>query len=118
MGLLGMAVPEAYGGSGMDTLSMVLAIEALGWADAGTALTVAAHNGLGCAPLVLFGTEEQKQRFLPGVATGEKGLAAPASSCCNIFSKAGWMYTSLRGAITVRRAGIPSSKAGERSSRR
>ena len=78
LGLLGMAVPEAYGGSEMDTLSMVLAIEALGWADAGTALTVAAHNGLGCAPLVLFGTEEQKQRFLPGVATGKKGLAALA----------------------------------------
>ncbi len=78
MGLLGMAVPEEYGGSGMDTLSTVLAIEALGWADAGTALTVAAHNGLGCAPLVLFGTEEQKQRFLPGVATGERGLAALA----------------------------------------
>ncbi len=78
IGLLGMTVPEAYGGSEMDTLSTVLAIEALGWADAGTALTVAAHNGLGCAPVVMFGTEEQKQRFLPGVATGEQGLAALA----------------------------------------
>ena len=78
LGLLGMVVPEAYGGSEMDTVSTVLAIEALGWADAGTALTVAAHNGLGCAPLVLFGTEAQKRRFLPQVATGEKGLAALA----------------------------------------
>ncbi len=78
LGLLGMTVPEAYGGSEMDTVSTVLAIEALGWADAGTALTVAAHNGLGCAPLVLFGTEGQKRRFLPQVATGEKGLAALA----------------------------------------
>ncbi len=78
LGLLGMTVPEAYGGSEMDTVSTVLAIEALGWADAGTALTVAAHNGLGCAPLVLFGTEAQKRRFLPQVATGEKGLAALA----------------------------------------
>ncbi len=78
LGLLGMTVPEAYGGSEMDTVSMVLAIEALGWADAGTALTVAAHNGLGCAPLVLFGTEAQKRRFLPQVAIGEKGLAALA----------------------------------------
>ncbi len=78
MGLLGMTVPEAYGGSEMDTLSTVLAIEALGWADAGTALTVAAHNSLGCAPIVHFGTEEQKRTFLPGVATGEAGLAALA----------------------------------------
>lgn len=78
MGLLGMTVPEAYGGSEMDAVSTVLALEALGWADAGTALTIAAHNGLGCAAVVLFGTEEQKRRFLPGVATGEEGLAALA----------------------------------------
>jgi len=76
LGLLGMTVPEAYGGSELDAVSMAIAIEELGWADGGTALTVAAHNSLGLAPIVMFGTEEQKQRFLPRVTGGERGKLA------------------------------------------
>ncbi len=76
LGLLGMTVPEAYGGSELDAVSMTIAIEELGWADGGTALTVAAHNSLGLAPIVMFGTEEQKQRFLPRVTAGERGRLA------------------------------------------
>ena len=78
MGLLGMPVPEAYGGAELDAISMALAIEELGAACGGTALTVAAHNGLGCAPIVLFGTQAQKQRWLPGLAAGDPGLGALA----------------------------------------
>lgn len=78
MGLLGMAVPEAYGGAELDTVSLALAIEELGAACGGTALTVAAHNGLGCAPIVLFGTPAQKERWLPGLAAGNPGLGALA----------------------------------------
>ena len=78
MGLLGMLVPEVYGGAELDAVSMTLAIEELGAACGGTALTVAAHNGLGCAPIVLFGTPAQKELWLPGLATGSPGLGALA----------------------------------------
>jgi len=78
LGLLGMTVPEAYGGSEMDAISTAIGIEELGWGCGSTALAIAAHNGLGCAPIVLFGNEEQKQRWLPPVATGEGKLSTLA----------------------------------------
>lgn len=78
VGLLGLNIPEALGGAGVDAVGAALAIEELGWADGGTALSVSAHNGLGCAPLALFGTPEQQARWLPRLATGESGLAALA----------------------------------------
>ena len=78
LGLLGLAVPEAHGGAGVDPLSAAIAIEELGWACGGTALTIAAHNGLGCAPIALFGTDEQKRRWLPALASGQHGLGALA----------------------------------------
>lgn len=78
LGLLGMSVPEEYGGSGVDPISAAIAIEELGWGCGSTALAIAAHNGLGCAPLVLFGSPELKSRFLPPVASGKAGLAALA----------------------------------------
>lgn len=78
VGLLGLNIPEALGGAGVDAVGAALAIEELGWADGGTALSVSAHNGLGCAPIALFGTPEQQARWLPGLATGERGLAALA----------------------------------------
>ncbi len=78
LGLLGMTVPEAYGGSEMDAISTAIGIEELGWGCGSTALAIAAHNGLGCAPIVLFGSQEQKQRWLPPVATGEGKLSALA----------------------------------------
>jgi alkylation response protein AidB-like acyl-CoA dehydrogenase len=78
LGLLGMLVPERYGGAELDMLGAALAVEELGWACGGTALSVAAHNGLGCGPLVLFGSDTQKQRWLPGLASGESGLGALA----------------------------------------
>jgi alkylation response protein AidB-like acyl-CoA dehydrogenase len=78
LGMLGMAVPEEYGGSGVDALSLAIAIEGLGWGCGSTALAIAAHNGLGCAPIVRFGSEEQKRKFLPGVVSGKNRLAALA----------------------------------------
>jgi butyryl-CoA dehydrogenase len=78
LGLLGLIVPEDYGGADVDAISAAIAIEELGWACGSTALAIAAHNGLGCAPIVLFGTEEQKQRFLPSVVNGEGKLSALA----------------------------------------
>ena len=78
LGLLGLNVPEEYGGAGVDAVSAAIAIEELGWGCGSTALAIAAHNGLGCAPIALFGSQAQKERFLPGVASGEGRLAALA----------------------------------------
>jgi alkylation response protein AidB-like acyl-CoA dehydrogenase len=78
LGLLGLNVPESYGGAGVDAISAAIAIEECGWADGGTALSVAAHNGLGSAPIAEFGSEGQKQRWLPGLASGKAGLGALA----------------------------------------
>jgi alkylation response protein AidB-like acyl-CoA dehydrogenase len=77
-GLLGLNVAEAYGGAGVDPVSAAIAIEELGWGCGSTALAIAAHNGLGCAPISLFGTEAQKQRWLPPVASGQGKLACLA----------------------------------------
>src|SRR5512139_1513007 len=78
LGLLGLNIPEEYGGAGVDPISAAIAIEELGWGCGSTALTIAAHNGLGCAPITIFGSEEQKSRFLPTVASGAGRLAALA----------------------------------------
>ncbi len=78
LGLLGLNVPEEYGGAGVDAVGAAIAIEELGWGCGSTALALAAHNGLGCAPIALFGNEEQKQRFLTRAASGQGKLAALA----------------------------------------
>jgi alkylation response protein AidB-like acyl-CoA dehydrogenase len=78
VGLLGLNIPEELGGAGVDAVGAALAIEELGWADGGTALSASAHNGLGCAPIALFGSPEQQARWLPGLARGMRGLAALA----------------------------------------
>jgi len=78
LGLLGLNVPEEYGGAGVDAVSAALAIEQIGWGCGSTGLTIAAHNGLGCAPIALFGNEEQKRTWLPLLATGRGRLGALA----------------------------------------
>jgi alkylation response protein AidB-like acyl-CoA dehydrogenase len=78
MGLLGMSVEEEYGGSSMDSISISIAIEELAWGDGGTALTIEAHNELGCAAVSLFGSVEQKKTFLPPVVSGEGKLTSLA----------------------------------------
>jgi len=78
LGLLGLHVPEEYGGAGVDPISAALAIEQIGWGCGSTGLAVAAHNGLGCAPIALFGSEELKRRWLPILATGQGKLGALA----------------------------------------
>ncbi|MGH2621139.1 MAG: acyl-CoA dehydrogenase family protein [Anaerolineales bacterium] len=78
LGLLGLNVPEELGGAGVDPISAAIAIEELGWACGGTALSVSAHNGLACGPIALFGSADQRRRWLPGLARGEGGLGALA----------------------------------------
>jgi butyryl-CoA dehydrogenase len=71
LGLTGLQVPEVYGGAGLDTISAAIAIEELGRACGSTALSVSAHNGLCCMPIVRWGTEAQKQTYLPKLTSGE-----------------------------------------------
>jgi len=71
LGLMGTCVPEAYGGAGADFLSYVLVLEELSRADAGVGVTVAVHTGAVTLPLLAFGTDEQKARFVPPLARGE-----------------------------------------------
>lgn len=78
LGLLGLNVSEEYGGAGVDAVSAAIAIEELGWGCGSTALAIAAHNGLGTAPIAQFGSQAQKQRFLPPAASGKGKLAALA----------------------------------------
>jgi short/branched chain acyl-CoA dehydrogenase len=81
LGLMGIPIPEEYGGAGADTLSYAIAIEELSRVDSSMAITVAAHTSLGTMPIFLFGTEEQKQQWLPDLAAGKRlaayGLTEP-----------------------------------------
>ena len=78
LGLLGLNIPEEYGGAGVDAISTTIALEEMGWGCGSTALAIAAHNGLGTTPLVVYGSEELKQNWLPLVASGKNKLAALA----------------------------------------
>ena len=64
LGLFGVFVPEKYGGQEMDYLSYIIAVEEIARVDGSQAATVAAHNSLGVGPLLQFGTEEQKIKYL------------------------------------------------------
>lgn len=75
LGLLGVEVPEEYGGSALDPVSVAIVVEELGWACGSTALAIAAHNGLGLGPIVAYGSEEQKQTWLPRLTSGQGRLA-------------------------------------------
>jgi butyryl-CoA dehydrogenase len=72
LGLLGMNVPEQYGGAGMDMVSYVLAMEEISAACASTGVIMSVNNSLVCWPLEAYGTEEQKQKWLAPLARGEK----------------------------------------------
>jgi short-chain 2-methylacyl-CoA dehydrogenase len=83
LGLMGMPVPEEYGGAGTDTVSYAIAVEELTRIDSSVAITMAAHTSLGTMPILLFGSDEQKQHWLPDLASGRKlaafGLTEPGA---------------------------------------
>lgn len=78
LGLLGLNIPEEYGGAGVDAVSAAIALEEIGWGCGSTALAIAAHNGLGTSPIVIYGSEELKQKWLPLVSSGQNKLGALA----------------------------------------
>jgi alkylation response protein AidB-like acyl-CoA dehydrogenase len=81
LGLMGIPIPVEYGGGGGDTVSYAIAIEELTRADSSVAITVAAHTSLGTMPIHLFGSDEQRERWLPDLASGRRlaafGLTEP-----------------------------------------
>lgn len=81
LGLFGMYLPEEYGGQEMDTLSYIIAVEELARIDGSQAATLAAHNSLGIGPLYYYGSDEQKEKYLPQLCTGKAlwsfGLTEP-----------------------------------------
>jgi butyryl-CoA dehydrogenase len=103
LGFMGLPFPEEYGGAGADTVSYALAVMEIARADASTAITMAAHVSLGATPFYLFGTEEQKQKYLVPLAQGKMlwgfGLTEPnaGSDAGNVQTKA----TFKDGTFTV-----------------
>jgi alkylation response protein AidB-like acyl-CoA dehydrogenase len=71
-GFVGLCVPEEYGGAGMDFLSYCLLIEEISRTDAGVGVTLAVHTSAGTLPIIMFGTAEQKARWVPPLARGER----------------------------------------------
>lgn len=106
LGFLGVSFPTEYGGSGLDTLSFALLMEELARVCGSTALSVAAHCSLCCAPVVMYGNEMQKQKYLPDLLSGRKfgsfclsepGSGSDAGSMTTIAKRDGDFYV-LHGA--------------------
>ena len=93
LGLMGVCVPEEYGGAGADFLSYILVLEELSRADAGVGVTVAVHTSATTLPILSFGTEEQRLRFVPPLARGEQ-LGAFALTESGSGSDAGALRTT------------------------
>src|SRR3954466_605243 len=111
LGLMGIPFPEEYGGAGGDSLAYALAVEELTRVDSSVAITMCAHTSLGTQPIYLFGTEEQKQRYLPDLCAGRRlgafGLTEPeaGSDAGNVRTRAkldddGWVIDGAKQFIT------------------
>jgi len=111
MGLLGIRIPEEYGGSGMDTTSYAICVEEVARVDGSIALTVASHNGLGTGHVLSFGSDELKRRYLPKAVTGEWlaawALTEPGSGSDSAALRttarrdgAGWIINGTKTFIT------------------
>ena len=111
LGALGIRVGESYGGAGMGSLAVAVAVEEVAKADGSLALTVASHNGLGTSHIRVFGNDAQKQKYLPRLATGEAlgawGLTEPGSGSDAAGMKttavrkgAGWVLNGSKMFIT------------------
>jgi butyryl-CoA dehydrogenase len=111
MGLMGMVIPEEYGGSNFDTVSYSIAVEELSRVCGSTGITIAAHNSLGCFPIVRFGTDEQCQKYLPraakngellafGLTEPEAGSDAGATKSTAVKKNDHWLFNGTKSFIT------------------
>src|SRR4051794_26523611 len=118
LGLMGMPFPEEYGGGGGDSLAYALAVEELARVDSSVAITMCAHTSLGTQPIYLFGSEEQKREWLPGLTSGRVlgafGLTEPeaGSDAGNVRTRArledgGWVIDGAKQFITNSGTDIP-----------
>ena len=117
LGLMGVCVPEGLGGAGADFLSYILVLEELSRADAGVGVTVAVHTSACTLPILSFGTDEQRERFVPPLARGEKigafaltesgsGSDAGALRTTAVPDDGGWRISGTKQFIsTARQAG-------------
>ena len=112
LGLMGIPFPEEYGGSGGDTLAYAIAVEELTRVDSSVAITMCAHTSLGTQPIYLFGTEEQKQEWMPDLTAGRKlgafGLTEPeaGSDAGNVRTRAA--PTTATGSSTAPSSSSPT----------
>ncbi len=115
LGLMGIPVPEKYGGAGMDNVAYAAAVMELAKADASVAITMAAHTSLGTMPIVLAGNEEQKMTYVPKLASGEMlgafGLTEPgagsdAGNTRTTAVKNGDQYTINGSKIFITNSGV------------
>jgi short/branched chain acyl-CoA dehydrogenase len=95
LGLMGMTIPEEYGGAGADTVSYAICVEELTRIDSSVAITLAAHHSLGTLPIYYFGSDEQKRTWLPDLASGKK-LAAFGLTEANAGSDAAATRTTAK----------------------
>jgi butyryl-CoA dehydrogenase len=111
MGLFGMYVPEQYGGAGLDVISYVMAVEELSRACAATGILMSAHHSLCVDPILHFGSEQQKERYLPKLCSGEwigcfsltepgSGSDAGAARCMAVENNDGWHVTGTKSFVT------------------
>lgn len=117
LGLMGMLLPEAWGGAEADHVSYALALEEIAGGDAACSTVMSVHNSVGCMPIYKFGTDDQKKRFLPEMAKGEKigifALTEPqaGSDAANLKTKAvkdgnsGYILNGTKQFITSGRNG-------------
>ena len=115
LGLLGIAWPEELGGAGMDYISYIIVIHELAKVDASHALTVSAHTTLGTSPIVDFGTEEQKRRYVPLLASGrvlggfgltEPGAGSDAGGTRTVAEERGDHFVLNGSKIFITHAGV------------
>ena len=132
LGLMGIPFPEEYGGGGADTLAYALAVEELTRIDSSVAITMAAHTSLGTMPIYLWGTDEQKDDWLPQLCSGQKlaafGLTEPeaGSDAGNTQTRAAledgeWVVNGAKQFITNsghRHLGLRDDHRGHRPEQR
>ena len=111
LGFLGMLIPEEYGGLDFDLGTYLLVLEELAWGDASVALSVAIHNGPVASLLRRHGSEQQKQRWLPELASGASLGAFACSAPGSFRPLLGWRGPPLHPC----RAAVPSQRAGGRT---
>lgn len=120
LGLFGINLPKKYGGEELDTLSYIIAVEEIARVDASQAATLAAHNSLGIYPLYKFGTEKQREKYLPQLTTGDKiwafglteknaGSDARGTETTAVIENDEWIINGIKHYIT---SGSVSINAG------